>query len=266
MTKFARKLAFAATLLLGLDLGAAQAQKAFVRDDLAASGASLEERLKREVSVQAGANVAALIRQAEGFLTRSEARRALPLANQAVIADPRSAEAWRLMARVARAIEPRDYRERYEMQERALAAAYLAYQRSGAKPDEALSLRTLADVFESREMWRPALTAWRLSLEAQDNAEARKSYEELREKRGFRITDNKTDADSATPRACFTFSEPLARGRVDFAPYVAITGARSDTAVTAEDSQLCVEGLRPGERYGIVLRQGCLPRFPASRS
>ncbi len=262
MTKFASRLAFAATLLLGLDTGAAFAQKAFVRDDLAASGASLEERLKREVSVQAGANVQALIRQAEGLLTRSEARRALPLANQAVIADPRSAEAWRLMARVARAIEPRDYRERYEMQERALAAAYLAYQRSGAKPDEALSLRTLADVFESREMWRPALTAWRLSLEAQDNAEARKSYEDLREKRGFRITDNKTDADSATPRACFTFSEPLARGRVDFAPYVAITGARSDTAVTAEDSQLCVEGLRHGERYGIVLRQGLPSAIP----
>jgi alpha-2-macroglobulin len=260
MTKTARRLAFAATLLLGLT-GPALAQKAFVRDDLATSGAQLEERLKREVSVQ-GANAAALVRQAEALLARSEARRALPLANQAVIADPRSAESWRLMARVARAIEPRDYRERYELQERALAAAYLAYQRSGSKPDEALSLRTLASVFESREMWRPALTTYRLSLEAQDNAEARRSYEELRDRRGFRLTDNKTDADSATPRACFTFSEPLARGRVDFAPYVAITGSRSDTAVTAEDSQLCVEGLRHGERYGIVIRAGLPSAIP----
>jgi len=256
MNGFVRSLLFAATLVLGFAASGAFAQKAFVRDDLAASGVTLEERLKREVSVQGSANAAALIRQAEALLARSEARRALPLANQAVIADPRSAEGWRLMARVARAIEPRDYRERYELQERALAAAYLAYQRSGSKPDEALSLRTLGGVFESREMWRPALTTYRLSLDAQDNAETRKTYEELREKRGFRLTDNKTDADSATPRACFTFSEPLARGRVDFAPYVAITGPRSDTAVTAEDAQLCVEGLRHGERYGIVIRQG----------
>jgi hypothetical protein len=262
MTTPARRLAFAATLLLGLNAGAALAQKAFVRDDLAASGATLEERLKREVSAPSSAGAAALIRQADALLARSEARRALPLANQAVIADPRSAEAWRLMARVARAIEPRDYRERYELQERALAAAYLAYQRSGSKADEAASLRTLATVFESREMWRPALTTYRLSLDAQDDAETRKSYEELREKRGFRLTDNKTDADSATPRACFTFSEPLARGRVDFAPYVAITGARSDTAVTAEESQLCVEGLRHGERYGIVIRQGLPSAIP----
>ncbi len=170
------------------------------------------------------------------------------------------------MARVARAIEPRDYRERYEMQERALAAAYLAYQRSGAKPDEALSLRTLADVFESREMWRPALTAWRLSLEAQDNAEARKSYEELREKRGFRITDNKTDADSATPRACFTFSEPLARGRVDFAPMsrspARAPTRRSPPRIRSSASRACAMASATASSCA----RACLPQFPARRS
>jgi alpha-2-macroglobulin len=262
MITFARKVAFAASLLLGLGLSQASAQKAFVRDDLATSGVSLEERLKREVAVSGAVNAPGLLRQAEALLARSEARRALPLVNQAVVADPRAPEGWRLMSRVARAIDPKDYRERYELQERALTAAYVAYLRSGAKPDEASSLRNLAAVFESREMWRPALTTYRLSLEAQDNAEARKSYDDLREKRGFRLTDNKTDADSATPRACFTFSEPLARGRVDFAPYVAVTGARSDTSVTAEDAQLCVEGLRHGERYGIVLRQGIPSAIP----
>jgi alpha-2-macroglobulin len=262
MKTVSRRLAFAATLMLGMFATQAFAQKAFVRDDLAASGAALEERLKREVAVSGAVDPRALIRQAEALLARNEARRALPLANQAAIADPRSADGWRLMSRVSRAIDPKDYRERYELQERALAAAYLAYQRSGTKPDEAASLRNLAAVFESREMWRPALTSYRLSLEAQDNAEARKSYDDLREKRGFRVTDNKTDADSATPRACFTFSEPLARGRVDFAPYVAVTGARADTAVTAEDSQICVEGLRHGERYGIVLRQGIPSAIP----
>ena len=236
-------------------LASAQAQKAFVRDDLASSGLALEERLKREVAAGA-VDARALLRQGEALLARNEARRALPLINQAVVADPRAPEGWRAMSRAAQVIDPKDSRERYDLQERALAAAYLAYQRSGSKADEALSLRLLAQVFQARELWRPALTTYRLSLDAQDNAEIRRIYEDLRDKRGFRVTDSKTDSDSATPRACFTFSESLARGRVDFAPYVAITGARSDTAVTAEGTQLCVEGLRHGERYGVVLRQG----------
>ncbi len=46
----------------------------------------------------------------------------------------------------------------------------------------------------------------------------------------------------------------LAR-RTDFAPYVAVSGA-SNTAISTEDQQICVEGLKHGERYAIVLRQG----------
>ena len=64
------------------------------------------------------------------------------------------------------------------------------------------------------------------------------------------------------PRACFEFSEPLARGRVDFAPYVAISGGRGDFAVSAEDRQICVDGLRHGERYGFVIRQGVPSAIP----
>ncbi len=101
----------------------------------------------------------------------------------------------------------------------------------------------------------------RCSSLARFSSGARCAYETLRESRGFRLTNNEVDADSANPRACFTFSEPLARGRVDFAPFVAITG-RGDFAVQAEDSQICVEGLRHGERYGIVLRAGIPSTIP----
>ncbi len=64
------------------------------------------------------------------------------------------------------------------------------------------------------------------------------------------------------PRACFEFSEPLARGRVDFAPYVAISGGRGDFAVSAEERQICVDGLRHGERYAFVIRQGVPSALP----
>lgn len=246
-----------ASLAFGLGLMVAQAahaQKAYVRNDLAADGQRLEERLKREVS--AARPAADAMRAGEAALSRGDARAALPLANVAVVAEPGNAAGWRLMARAANAIEPRDYRERWDLRERAITAAYLAYQRSGSRNEEAGSLGVLARIFEKNELWRPALTTYRLSLDIADNASLRTAYESLREKRGFRLTGNKVDADAASPRACFEFSEPLARGRVDFAPYVAISGGRGDFAVSAEERQICVDGLRHGERYAFVIRQG----------
>lgn len=235
--------------------------KAFQRDDLASTGAAIEERLKREVSLPAGSSAERLIAQGQAALAKNDGRAALPFANQAILAEPQNPNAWRLMARAAKILVPRDWRERYDMQERAVAAAYLAYQRSRTKVEEARSLALLGDVFEWREMWRPALTAYRLSVEAQPDVAAQAAYESLREKRGFRLLSNETDADLASPRACFRFSEPLQRGKVDFAPYVAVSG-KGDFAVQAEESQICVEGLRHGERYGIVLRQGIPSAIP----
>jgi uncharacterized protein YfaS (alpha-2-macroglobulin family) len=250
-------------LLLGLALAAtpALAQKAYIRNDLLADGQRLEERLKRDVSASSRP-VSASLRDGEAALARGDARAALPQANAAVVADPQNSAAWRLMARAANAIDPRDYRERWDLRERAISAAYLAYQRATSRNDEAASLAVLARTFERNELWRPALTTYRLSLDLQDNAQLRSSYESLREKRGFRLISNKVDADAASPRACFVFSEPLARGRVDFAPYVAISGGRGDFAVSAEDRQICVDGLRHGERYAFVIRQGVPSALP----
>ena len=259
----AGRLALAGLFGLSLLAGSALAQtpqKPFMRDDLATSGAAIEERLKREVSIPQGAEIGRLIAAGEAILAK-DPRAALQQANQAVLVAPSNPAAWRLMAKAARAVVPKDWRERYDMQERAVAAGYLAYQRSRSKEDEGNSLGLLGQIFEWREMWRPALTAYRIGLEAHEQPTIRTAYEALREKRGFRLTGNEVDADSASPRACFTFSEPLARGRVDFAPYVAVSG-KGDFAVTAEDTQICVDGLRHGERYAVVLRQGIPSSIP----
>jgi uncharacterized protein YfaS (alpha-2-macroglobulin family) len=248
-------------LCLSFAAAPAFAQKAYIRTDLAADGQRLEERLKREVA--AGNRPAAdLVRAGDIVLGRGDARGALPLANAAVVADSGNAAAWRLMARAASGIEPRDYRERWEMRERAITAAYLAYSRASNRTDEASSLGVLAQTFEKYELWRPALTTYRLSLDLTANASLQKSYEDLREKRGFRLLSNQVDSDAASPRACFEFSEPLARGNVDFAPYVAISGGSGDFAVSGEERQICVDGLRHGERYAIVIRQGVPSAIP----
>jgi alpha-2-macroglobulin len=240
-------------------LAAAQAQtpaKSFVREDLASDSVRLEEQLRKDAGAAAqGKQAEALRREAFGLIGRGDARRALGLAGQAIAADGRDPANWLALARAALAIDPKDSSERWRLQERATLAAYAAYQRSTARPDEATALAVLGEAFALREIWRPALDAYRNSLQLADNGRVRTTYEDLRAKHGFRVLDYKVDSDSSAPRVCFQFSDPLARGKVDFAPFVAVSGS-ANAAVTAEDQQLCVDGLKHGERYAFVLRQG----------
>ncbi len=104
-------------------------------------------------------------------------------------------------------------------------------------------------------MWRSALDTLRLSLELREVAEVRGQYERLREQYGFRVLDYTVDADAASPRACFQFSESLPGNRTDFSPFVVLAGT-DKPALSVEDKQLCVEGLKHGERYDITLRAG----------
>src|SRR4030081_4103076 len=105
-----------------------------------------------------------------------------------------------------------------------------------------------------RKLWRPALDALRLSLDLREVAEVRGQYEKMRDEYGFRLLDYTVDSDSASPRACFQFSEDLAK-RVDFAPFLALAGS-DKPALSSEGKQLCVDGLKHGERYNINLRAG----------
>ncbi|WP_186008280.1 hypothetical protein, partial [Salmonella enterica] len=54
---------------------------------------------------------------------------------------------------------------------------------------------------------------------------------------------------------CLQFSEGLASGQVDFAKFVSVDGKDQQT-VTAENEQLCIEGLEHGQRYKVQVRSG----------
>ena len=62
--------------------------------------------------------------------------------------------------------------------------------------------------------------------------------------------------DRAVPGACFSFSAPLPRGKADaFAPYVSISPA-GDHSLQPRGKELCVAGLKHGERYAVRLKAG----------
>jgi len=236
---------------------AAQAQKSFNPEDLASQAVRLEQALTTEgARLVAGRPGQQLRRDGDAALARGNSRQALDLFAAAVSAEPVNAANWYGYARAALAVNPgNNWEERYKLQERQTAAAYGAYLRAATPADEAAALALLGEVYAVRQAWRPSLNAYAASLKIQDDANVRSTYEQLREEHGFRVTDFKVDSDAASPRACFQFSDPLATGKVDFAPFVAVSGS-ANAAVSAEGHQLCVDGLKHSQRYAVVLRQG----------
>jgi len=246
--------AVAALALAFSVVSAGAADKPFQRDDLADAAIKLEGQIKQD----AGAidkPAAALRRDADAAFDRRDYRAGMQILGQLVTMAPMESANWLRLGRTILQIRTNDERERALLLERAGTAAYIAYQRAGNRNDEADALTILGRSFADRRIYRPALDALRLSLELREVADIRALYERLREDHGFRILDYTVDADAASPRACFQFSEELPGRRTDFSPFVALAG-QDKPALSSEEKQLCVEGLKHGERYSITLRAG----------
>ena len=252
MIGFVRALSLGAALALALS-SAQAADKAFRRDDLTDSAIRLEAQIKTEAGV-VSKTPASLKSDIDAAFKRSDLRGALQLLGQTAVVAPDDSGNWLRLARTILQIRAADNREQTFFNERASTAAYIAYQRASNGGEEADALAVLGRALAERKLWRPALDALRLSLDQREVADVRAQYEKLRDDHGFRLMDYSVDSDSASPRVCFQFSEDLAK-RADFAPFVALAG-NDKPALTSEDKQLCVEGLKHGERYTVNLRAG----------
>jgi hypothetical protein len=252
MIGLVRAATLCATLALGL-VTAEAADKAFKRDDLADSAVKLEAQIKSEAGAITKTTVT-LKTDADAAFKRSDFRSGLQILGQIAATSPEDSGNWLRLARVIFQIWPRNSTEQTFLLERASTAAYIAYQRAGNAGEEADALAVLGRAMSDRKLWRPALDALRLSLDLREVAEVRGQYEKMRDEHGFRLVDYTVDSDSASPRACFQFSEELAK-RTDFAPYLALAG-NDKPALSSEGKQLCVDGLKHGERYNINLRAG----------
>src|ERR1700716_3254181 len=252
MIGLVRAAALCATLALGL-ISAQAADKAFKRDDLADSAVKLEAQIKSEAGPVAK-SAATLRTDADAAFTRRDYRIGLQVLGQIAAVAPEDSGNWLRLAKTIFQIRSATSSEQTFLLERASTAAYIAYQRAGNPAEEADALAVLGRAMSDRKLWRPALDALRLSLDMREVADVRGQYEKMRDEHGFRLLDYTVDSDGASPRACFQFSEDLAK-RVDFAPFLALAGT-DKPALSAEGKQLCVDGLKHGERYNINLRAG----------
>jgi uncharacterized protein YfaS (alpha-2-macroglobulin family) len=232
----------------------AAAEKAFQRDDLADAAIKLEAKIKSDAGA-VSKPAAALRRDADAAFGRNDFRTGLQILGQIVVVAPNDSANWLRLAKSVLQIRPSNDPERLGLLDRAATAAYIAYQRTSNAAEEAESLLVMARSFADRNLWRPSLDAMRLSLELREVADVRQQYERMREDHGFRLLDYSVDADAAAPRACFQFSEDLLGKRTDFSPFVAV-GGQDKPALSVDERQICVEGLKHGEHYTITMRAG----------
>jgi hypothetical protein len=115
-------------------------------------------------------------------------------------------------------------RDRIALLERAGTAAYIAYQRAKNRGEEADALVIIGRTFGDRRVWRRRSMRFAFRLSFARPPTSARSTRRMREDHGFRLLDYSVDADSASPRACFQFSEELPNKRTDFSPFVAIAG------------------------------------------
>jgi alpha-2-macroglobulin len=245
--------AIAAALLSFTSVAADAADKPYENSDLADSAVQLEAQIKSDAGAPTKP-VAQLRKDADAAFARNDFRTGMAVLGQIVAAQPLDSTTWLRLARTIMQIRPANDEEKGTLLDHAATAAYIAYERTTNANEEADSLAFLGTALSQRQQWRPALDALRLSLERREVADVRAQYERLRVQYGFRALDYTIDADTASPRACFQFSEDLPE-RTDFSPFVVLAGT-DKPALSVAEKQLCVEGLKHGDTYAITLRAG----------
>ena len=173
----------------------------------------------------------------------------LQLRLAAVVAGDNPAD-WVNAASQALLIEGNDRRRARRI---ARNAAVNAYLRSEGAEAQARALDVLAQALEATNAGRAGIPALRLAQQLAPRPARVAALDRLIGLYGFRITGHDAESDSARPRICARFSEPLIP-EFDYGPYVRIEAGA--LPVEASGNQLCIDGVIHGERYRMTFRSG----------
>ena len=177
------------------------------------------------------------------------------LATAWVMTDPLNQEAWRAFAETFSRSRSSNWQDRRDYRSAAISGALEYYRLAQTNSEKADALATLARALTESERYRPALEAFKSSLEVEENATIRVAYETLNAKYGFRMLDYSIDSDAASPSACLQFSERLDADTTEYTDYLRLNGSEP-ADVRVSDKEICVGGLSHGERYRLDLRAG----------
>ncbi len=141
-----------------------------------------------------------------------------------------------------------------KMRKQALAAGLNAYLRASSNEVQVNGLVAAAQALEKLGRGKDMLPLLRLAEEVAPRRDTARLLDRMIEKYGFRVTDSRVHSDSATPRLCVEFSEPLLLSGVAYEDYLKLSVP--GFVASAEGRELCIEGLEHGRRYRMTLRSG----------
>ena len=177
---------------------------------------------------------------------------AAPYAGAAAAASDESSD-WALYADMLRQADTDDSSETARLRRRAMSAAVNAYLRAGSDPARAEALYMLALSYEENDRGNAMIPALVLANQMSPRRDIAELLDHARSLYGFRIADHEVQHNTALPRTCVTFSEPLDKG-VTYADYLRLPD--SAMAVEAQGTELCVTGGTHGEGYQVTFRKG----------
>ncbi|ETD78131.1 alpha-2-macroglobulin family protein [Rhodobacter capsulatus] len=137
---------------------------------------------------------------------------------------------------------------------RSVSAAVNGYLRAARPAGQAEALFVLAQALEKAGRTRETLAALQLAATLSAREDIAAALKDAEGKYGFRIQDNSVEADSASPRICANFNADLVKTGVDYAPFVQLS--ETGLSVEAAANQICVGGVKHGQRYALTFRKG----------
>ncbi len=161
---------------------------------------------------------------------------------------------WAEMAQLALEVKPKDGNERRDLQRIATSAAINAYLRGKNPAVQVTALNILAKGVELRGNGRTSISVLRLAQSISPRLDTEEALERAIALFGFRMTEHVVNNNAASPRICTSFSETLVPAGIDYADFVRLP--ESGLVVESNASQICIDGVRHGERYQFTFRKG----------
>jgi uncharacterized protein YfaS (alpha-2-macroglobulin family) len=140
------------------------------------------------------------------------------------------------------------------LRDRAILAGVNGYLRAKTPAERHSVLVELARALEAVGRGGDTVKALRLAQSLQTRDDTAAYLADAAAKYGFRILETRVESDLARPRLCANFSEALAASGVDYASFVRLDDPA--LTVTASGYDLCVEGVKHGDRTTVTFRQG----------
>ncbi|UXN74921.1 PAN/Apple domain-containing protein [Devosia sp. A8/3-2] len=215
---------------LSVTEAARQAELPFPPQDLISQAKSFATALPSTDAPPPKTTYADLVAAAEQAVAEENPAGAIVAFRQAPAINANDRAVWQSLADVALArakavAGQAEGDNSYDLASTGTSAAMNAFLRSTERDDRAVALKSLAEGMEYREMWREVIATYRASLALAPSKQLQAHLDDVIAQHGFRITSHEVDAESASPRICVLFSDPLPSGSTDLSGYVVVPNA-----------------------------------------